>query len=179
MKTVVMSYSFTGNNEALAQRIAEELKVEHIRITEPGKRTNGTIAADLIFGRTPPTEPKPHIMSSYGFIIFVAPVWIGQPAFPMRSYWKQIKKHPQKYAFVSISGGAMNDNPGLPGTLKSKTGVEPAAVVDLHIVDLLPFEPKPTTQATSAYRLTAQDTENLTKRAVTILQEKLPKEVWS
>lgn len=35
MKTIVMSYSHTGNNEALAKRIAEELKVERIRITEP------------------------------------------------------------------------------------------------------------------------------------------------
>lgn len=71
----------------------------------------------------------------------------------------------------------MNDNPGLPGTLKRKTGIEPAAVVDLHIADLLPTEPKPTPQVTSEYRLTMQDIENLTKRAVTMLREKLPEEV--
>jgi len=65
MKTVIMSYSLTGNNESLAKRIAEELKVEHIRITEPKKRTNGTIAADIVFGRTPKTEPKPHVMAAY------------------------------------------------------------------------------------------------------------------
>jgi flavodoxin len=177
MKTVVMSYSLTGNNEALAKRIAEELKVEHIRITEPKKRTYGTIAADIISGRTPQTEPKPQVMSAYDLIIFVAPIWMGQPAFPMRSYLKQLKKYPQKYAYVSISGGAINNNQGLPKTLKSRTGVEAVTVIDLHIVDLLPPEPKPTPQVTSEYRLTAQDIENLTKRAVTMLKERLPKEV--
>lgn len=177
MKTVIMSYSLTGNNEALAKSIAEELKVEHIRITEPKERTNGTIAADLVFGRTPRTEPTPQVMSAYDLIIFIAPVWMGQPAFPMRSYLKQLKKHPQKYAYVSISGGAMDNNPGLPGALKRRTGVEPVTVIDLHITDLLPTEPKPTAQVTSAYRLTVHDIENLTKSAVTMLRENLPKGV--
>jgi len=177
MKTVILSYSLTGNNEALAKRISEELKAEHIRITEPKKRTNGTIVSDIIFGRTPQTEPKPQVMSAYDMIIIIAPVWMGQPASPIRSYLKQLKKHPQKYAYVSISGGAMNDNPGLANALKSRTGVEAVTVIDLHITDLLPSDPKPNSQVTSAYQLTGQDIEHLTKRAVALLQEKLPKEV--
>jgi len=175
MKTVIISYSLTGNNEALAKRIAEELKAEHIRITEPKKRTYGTIAADLVFGRTPKTEPQPQVMSAYDLVVFVAPVWMGQPAFPMRPYLKQLKKHPQKYAFVSISGGPMNR--GLSNTLKSKTGAEAVTVADLHITDLLPAGQKPASQdALAAYRLTAQDVENLTERAVKMLREKWPLE---
>jgi flavodoxin len=173
MKTLVMSYSLTSNNEALAKRIAEELKLEHISISEPKKRTFGTIAADLIFGRTPQTYPEPQVMSSYDFIIFVAPVWMGQPAFPLRQYFKQLRKHPQKYAFVSISGGGMNNNSGLADTLKRKAGMEAAAVIDLHITDLLPPEPKPTAQTLSEYRLTEQDAENLTKSAVAMLKDKI------
>jgi len=177
MKTVIMSYSLTGNNEALAKRIAEELNIEHIIITESKKRANGTIAADIVFGRTPKTKPEPQVMEAYDLIIFIAPVWMGQPAFPMRQYFKHLKKYPKKYAFVSISGGAMNDNPGLPGKLKKRTGVEAVTVIDLHITDLLPPEPKPTAKVTSEYRLTKQDIEDLTKCAVTMLKEKLPKEV--
>lgn len=45
------------------------------------------------------------------------------------------------------------------------------------VVDLLPPEPKPTSQDTMNYKLTAQEIENLAKRAVIMLQEKLPKEV--
>lgn len=171
MKTVIMSYSFTGNNEALAKRIAEELKVEHIRITEQKKRTNGTIAADLIFGRTPKTEPNPQVMSAYDRIIFIAPIWMGQPAFPIRSYLKHLKEHPQKYAYVSISG---DKNPGLSNVLKSRAGAEATTIIELSITDLIQSEQKPTPQIVSEYRLTEQDIESLTKRAITILQEKLP-----
>jgi hypothetical protein len=107
-------------------------------------------------------------------IIFVAPVWMGQPAFPIRAYLKQLKRHPQKYAYVSISGGGPNGNQGLPGALKRRAGGEAAAVVDLHITDLLPPTPKPTAEAVNGYRLTAQDVENLAERAVAILTENLP-----
>jgi hypothetical protein len=63
---------------------------------------------------------------------------MGALAFPMRAYLKQLKEHPKKYAYVSISGGAMNDNSGLPDELKRRTGIESVAVIDLHIADLLP-----------------------------------------
>jgi hypothetical protein len=102
---------------------------------------------------------------------------MGALAFPMRAYLKQLKEHPKKYAYVSISGGAMNDNSGLPDELKRRTGIESVAVIDLHIADLLPPEPKPNTRAIDTYRFTVQDIENLTKRAVTMLREKLPKGV--
>lgn len=171
MKTVVMSYSLTGTNEALAKRIAEELKVEHIRITEPKKRTFVTIMMDIVFGRTPPTAPNPQVMSEYDLVIFVAPLWMGQPAFPMRSYMKQLKKHPQKYAYVTISGGALNDNPGLADALIKRTGNEPETLVSFCIVDLLPAEPKPTSQDTMNYKLTAQEVENLASRAVALLRK--------
>ena len=45
MKTLSCPISYS-NNESLGKGIAQELQVEHIRITEPVKRTNGTIAAD-------------------------------------------------------------------------------------------------------------------------------------
>lgn len=120
MKTVILSYSLTGNNESLAKRIAQELQVEHIRITEPVKRTNGTIAADLILGRTPKTKPDPQVMSAYNFIIFVAPIWMGQPAFPLRSYLKQLKTYPQKYVFVFCKRRLDEQQSGTTGDSQTK-----------------------------------------------------------
>jgi hypothetical protein len=67
----------------------------------------------------------------------------------------------------------MNNNSGLADTLKRKAGMEAAAVIDLHITDLLPPEPKPTAQTLSEYRLTEQDAENLTKSAVAMLKDKI------
>lgn len=172
MKTVIMSYSYSGNNEALATRIAENLGIEHIRITEKKKRSIGTIMADLVFGRTPKTEPKPQVISEYDLIIFAAPVWMGQPAFPIRSYLKHLKKNPKKYAYVTISGYA---NSGLSGNLKRRTGSESSAIVELHITDLLPSEPKPTPQAISTYKLTDEEIDKLACHAVSILKEKIIK----
>ena len=43
MKITVISYSLTGNNEALAASVAAALGAEHIKISEPKRRTIGTI----------------------------------------------------------------------------------------------------------------------------------------
>ncbi len=53
MQTIVISYSLTGNNDALATSIATELVAKHIKIIESKPRTNGTIALDMLFNRTP------------------------------------------------------------------------------------------------------------------------------
>ena len=174
MKTAVVSYSITGNNDALAARVAGELGAEHFRVTEERKRTKGMIAADLVFRRTPRTQPGPNVLPPFELIIFVGPVWMGKAATPLRSYLKYLKKYPKPYAFLSISGGALNDNPDLAGDLRKRAGAKPAALVDLHIVDLLPPEPKPTPQDTSAYCLTGEDLEKLAERILGSLREKFP-----
>jgi hypothetical protein len=53
MKTSVISYSLTGNNEALAHSLAAALQAEHVRIAEVRQRTIGMIVLDMIFNRTP------------------------------------------------------------------------------------------------------------------------------
>jgi hypothetical protein len=49
----VISYSLTGNNEALAASLARAFDAEHIRVVESGRRTMATNAFDVIFNRTP------------------------------------------------------------------------------------------------------------------------------
>lgn len=173
MKTAVFSYSFTGNNDALAEHIAKGLRAEHIRITEPKKRTYGTIAADIIFGRTPKTAPGTETLPLYDFIIFVCPVWMGQPAFPLRSYLRYIKEHPQKYAYISISGGGINPNPGLKDSIIKRAGAEPCVFIDMHIADFLPAEPKPTAKETGAYKLTKENIDEMSGRVLSELKEEI------
>ena len=48
------------------------------------------------------------------------------------------------------------------GELNKRVGKEPAALIDLHIADLLPSDPKPNRKDTSAYRLTDKDVKGLT-----------------
>jgi hypothetical protein len=171
MKIAVVSYSLTGNNGALAASVAEECAAEHIKITETKSRTMGSIFADLIFGRTPRVQPVPDILEKYDLILFFGPVWVGQAATPLRAYLKHLKTNTRKYAFISLSGGADNANPKLADELKKRTGAEPVALIDLHIADLLPSDPKPTRKATSAYRINDGDLKKLTDTIVKTVKE--------
>lgn len=170
-KVKVISYSMTGNNDAIATNIAAELAAEHIKLTEPKPRTNGTIALDMLFGRTPMVNQRLDNVGDTDLVVIVGPVWLGQVAAPLRSYLRQLRGRPGQYAFCSISGGADGPNPKLAGDLTKRVGKAPAAVVDLHIADLLPADPKPTRAITSAYRLTDADIQSLTGTIVKALRE--------
>lgn len=171
MKTIIISYSYTGNNEALAKSVAKEFAVEHITITEPKKRSMLAIILDTIINRTPQIIPSPDIMKNYDLIIFVGPVWLGKIATPLRAYLNYLKTNPHRYAFVSISGGAGGSNPDLANELLKRTGKDPIALINLYIADLLPPDPKPTQQATMDYRITDIDIRYLTNKIVMSLQK--------
>ena len=53
-------------------------------------------------------------------------------------------------------------------------GMEPVALIDLHIADLLPPEPKPTREDTSAYRLDDWDIRKSTRTIVETLRKTVP-----
>ena len=177
MKLIVISYSLTGNNEALATSIAHEFGAEHIKISESKTRTMATIILDILFNRTPKVNPKPVNVEDNDLVIFVGPVWMGYVATPLRAYFKQLKAGHAEYAFVSISGGADGPNPKLAGELKKRLGKEPVALVDLHIADLLPPAPKPNRKDTMAYRLNDRDVKNLADTVVKALRKTMAKQV--
>lgn len=171
MKIEVISYSLTGNNKALANSIAEEFAADHINITETKSRTMGSIIFDLMFNRIPKIKPIPERLDEYDIIILCGPIWIGQLATPLRAYLNSLKTNFCKYAFVSLSGGADSVNPKLADELKKRVGREPVALIDLHIADLLPSDPKPTRKDTSAYRVNEGDIEKLTNIVVKTLKD--------
>lgn len=166
MNIAVISYSYTGNNRALADRVAAELPAEHIRISEPKSRNTASIALDMLFGRTPQVQPAPDIIKKYDLILFFAPVWMGQAASPLRVYLEYLKTCPKQYGFLSISGGADGPNPKLADELGKRTGANPAILLDMHIADLLPSDSKPSRKDTSGYKITEADIEQLAGIAV-------------
>ncbi len=170
MSIAVISYSYTGNNKALADSVAKKLSAEHIQITEQKKRTMGTIIFDVLFNRTPRVSPAPNIIEKHDMILFFSPIWMGMAAFPMRAYLKYLKENPKKYGFVSISGGAVNGNPTIEGNLEKLAGRKPEALIDLHISDLLPSHLKSDMKATSSYKLSENDIEALTNKIIKELE---------
>jgi flavodoxin len=171
MKTIVISYSLTGNNKDLAASVAATLGAEHIRITEPKSRKMGKIVLDVIFKRTPRINVSVEKIEAYDLVVFVGPVWMGQVATPFRACFKQLGQKIDKYAFISISGGADGPNPKLADELEERLGKEPDCLLDLHIADLLPPEPKPTREDTMGYRITEKDVKHLTDTIVANLHE--------
>ena len=53
MKTLVISYSFTGNNGKLANKLAQSIYADYSVLKENNRRTIFTILLDVIFNRTP------------------------------------------------------------------------------------------------------------------------------
>ncbi len=166
MNIGIISYSYTGNNKALAGNVAKELSAGHIQVSEDKSRSMGAIILDMVFSRTPQVHPAPDKMKEYDLILFFAPVWMGHIASPLRPYFQYLKEHPGKYGFISISGGADGANSKLREELNKRTGTDPAVILDLHIADLLPSNPKPARKDTSAYRLKEKDITKLTDMAV-------------
>ncbi len=53
MKTCIVSYSMTNNNEKLSKAISKEIAAEHIIIKEPKERKIPKIILDLLLKKTP------------------------------------------------------------------------------------------------------------------------------
>jgi hypothetical protein len=151
--------------------MASELGAEHIKVSESKPRTIGMIALDMTLNRTPKIIPKMKDLDTDGLVIFMGPVWMGHVAAPLRACFKELKGHLNQYAYVSISGGADGPNLKLDKELNKRLGKAPVKVIDLHIADLLPSEPKPTRKDTMKYHLTEKDVGNLTTIAVKALRE--------
>lgn len=160
MKTIIISYTLTGNNGNLAKSLAATLPADHVSIVESKRRTMATIAFDMIFDRTPKIAGLK--IEDHDMVIFVGPVWMGYVASPFRACFRQLRPSIGRYVFVSISGGADGDNPKLAADLRKRLGKDPVAVIDMHITDLLPSIPKPARQDTSSYRLKEKDIKHLT-----------------
>ncbi len=163
MKTVVISYSYTGNNEDLSSKFAKEIGADHIRVTETKKRTMGTIIMDALFNRNPAISMSNDGISDDDLVIFFSPVWLGQVAAPMRTAMKQLEDKNFKYGFISLSGGA--DGPGcngkVPSELKKRMGRDAEFVLDLYKADLLPEDVTPTRQLTMDLRVNEKHLESL------------------
>lgn len=174
MNIAVVSYSFTGNNERFADSLAAGLFAERIRILPTKPVTYGSLILDLLLQRKPDVSPEPESLSHFDLLVFVAPIWMGQVAFPLRAYFSALKYRAMPYCFFSISGGADGDNPKVTNELKKRTGHEPALFLDQHIRELLSAKPAPTRDDTSKYQLTDADLAQITKKALEQLHKAIP-----
>lgn len=164
MKTLVVYYSFTHNNELLAKAIQKRLNCDIHKIEEVKRRTGLTILLDLILNRSPRIKPHPYSISSYEQCIFIAPVWAGKIASPLKTFLLQEKYHINRYSFITVCGGAPHQKEKLIKGLIKLLEQEPGQVQELWINDLLPEEKKDTIKYTSGYRIQSKDLEKFARK---------------
>ncbi len=138
MKTLIVYYSFTHNNELLARAIHERLDCDIHRIEEATKRTGLKMLLELTFNRKPRIKPHGIPVSSYDRFIFVAPVWAGKIATPLKSFLLQEKTHIHRYSFITLCGGGGSpQKEKLASGLGELLGREPESIEELWVSEVV------------------------------------------
>jgi len=154
MKTLVVYYSFTENNEKLAKYIWQQLQCDIVKIETLKKRTGLSILLDLMFNRKPSIKPVPYYLRDYDHVIFIAPIWAGKIAMPMKTFLTDEKENIKHYSFITLCGGGNpNQKLKIEKELHAIVGKAPDRLTELWINNLLTAEKKNTVKNTSAYRI--------------------------
>jgi flavodoxin len=155
MKSIVVSYSYTGNNAELARNVSEELSADRFELVETKARTTKNIILDMLTGRKPRLVRLPEGIETYDLVIFMSPIWLFHIPAPMRTCFKHLKAKIKKYAFVSLSGGALGPNTKTAQELVKRLGKKLAVLLDLNSAHFCSVGKNPTTDDTGAYSLRA------------------------
>ena len=65
MKTILISYSATGNNYKLSKEISDKLSIDHVDAIEPYKKITFGIIFKHIFNKIPNVIIDPKIIDKY------------------------------------------------------------------------------------------------------------------
>jgi flavodoxin len=156
MKNLIVYYSFTKNNEKVAEYLRNQWSCDIARIETVKKRTGFSILFDLIFRRQPVIKTIPYYLWNYEHVIFIAPIWAGKIATPLKSFLFREKENIKSYSFVTLCGGG---NPKQKENIKKElfsiVKREPAGILELSVNNLLPAEKKNTIKYTSGFRIEA------------------------
>lgn len=165
MKGTIISYSLSGNNKGLAERLAEILGASHIQLQEKKARGIGGILADLWFNRQPEVSPDPATVPLADFVLFVGPVWMENPATPLRAYMAAARAKGLDYGYLSIAGGALHRNPRLEAHLAKRMGKAPSFFKQFFVSDILELGRKAGMKDTQGYKVEPADLERFAREA--------------
>lgn len=157
MKTLVVYYSHTLNNAKLARKLQEKLDCDLLKIEELKKRTGFTILLDIVFNRRPAIRATHYSLHDYDKVIFMAPIWGGKIAAPLKTFLHQEKDNIGHYSFLTVCGGVKGQKAKIIIQLRELTNKEPDNVTELWINDLLSKEKKDTIKYTSGHRVDKDD----------------------
>lgn len=157
MTTLVISYSFTGNNAQLAKHLADSINADFCELKEKNKRTIFTILLDALLNRTPAIHALESKIENYEHVVLAGPVWFGKAASPLRNILKELKGNAVSYSLVSISAGPTSSKETIFKDLSKRSGFNPMTVINPLISELLPNSDKLSHKELGAYRITESD----------------------
>lgn len=146
MKSLIVYFTFSGNNEMLAKDMAQDIGGDLARITEPKKRGMFGIMLDMLFNRFPKIDALDIQWEKYDHIILIAPIWNYHIAHPMKSFIKNENKNLKNYSFVTLCTGRDKQAKKIESQLATLATFEPKDVVLLQIRDLSTYEEKNSSQ---------------------------------
>lgn len=137
MKTLIIYYSFTHNNELLAKEIQSRLQCDLLRIDTLKKRSSMAILWDLLFNRRPAITYPPTKFSDYDRLIFVAPIWAARIASPLKTFLHGERINIKRYSFITLCGGGnKGQHDKIVNQLISILQTPPDSVMELWLTQL-------------------------------------------
>jgi hypothetical protein len=161
MKTLVVYYSHSANNAALAMEIRRRLGCDIFRIEELGKRTRFTIFLDKLFNRMPRIKECPMALERYERFILVAPIWASGVATPMKKFLLTYRQYINHFSFLSVCGGVAGQQEKIRNELAAAVQQEPEKVSEIWITGLIPEEKKRDVRFMMNYKLGPVDFEKI------------------
>lgn len=129
MKTLIVYYSFTGNNKKLAEHLQGKTNADVFGVRTKRKVGYFSIMIDLLFNRKPKLEDCLLDLKSYDCIILSSPVWARKIPPPLKGFLLKEKDNINKYAFISVCGGGQKEK--LLKQLNSILNKSPIAIEEL------------------------------------------------
>ena len=111
MKTLIVYYSLEGNTRWAAERIAEKLDADTLRLVPKAAYPDKGFKKFLFGGKsavmkeTPELEPYVVDLAQYERIILATPVWAGTMAPPLRAFLQKEDLSGKRFALVASSMG--------------------------------------------------------------------------
>jgi menaquinone-dependent protoporphyrinogen IX oxidase len=136
MKSLVVYYSASGNNKALAENLGKRLGSDVEGINAGGKLEgmNIPIAAFKSFiGLGSKIGNPKYDPGAYDLVVLATPVYAGGVPAQVRSYLKLSKGKIKNLAVASVSGGG--DNPKAIKGVEDLAGKKAAVVIELKAIE--------------------------------------------
>ena len=157
MRTLIVYFSFTGNNAIVAKDFASDLNASVVRITEPRRRTGAKIILDMLFNRTPRIDSLKIDWSAYDHTVLIAPIWNYRIAHPLKTFLRNEKGFLGSYSFVTLCIGREHQVEKIITQLNKQVGYPPKAVLEMKINDLIPAQMQNKVKHVSNYKITEED----------------------